>query len=482
MKEMERNNKVAMLAHRVNVGVVLTFLLLQLTAKMIGIGYFTAVLFLGTAPLVAEIYFWKKDSNTKVIKHLVAIGYAVFYSVVIFTSSTGLTFLLVVPMILVVMIYNDPGYIIMINIGTVLESLILAILGAATGRFGYLGRDNAILQVVVMVMIGVYSYLSAKTSSENSDQKVDAANAAYEKAEMVLGDISHMSQELKVGIEDFNKGLEALNNVSEMTKGAMKEVSTGAADTADAVQSQLLQTEAIQTKVEEVNVDAEGITKNMQLTLEVLETGAQNVILLVENADASVRNGEDVAGKLQNLEQYMQEMHSIVEVISGITSQTSLLALNASIEAARAGEAGRGFAVVASEISGMAVQTKEATVHITELITNVSSAIEDVVNVVYQMIEGINEERKSTQNTADSFDMIKENTTSIRDNIEHLAQGIIELKNANQEIVDSIQTISAISEEVTAHAGETMNAEEKNAEILARIGERMQELQALTES
>lgn len=96
-------------------------------------------------------------------------------------------------------------------------------------------------------------------------------------------------------------------------------------------------------------------------------------------------------------------MHSIVELISGITSQTSLLALNASIEAARAGEAGRGFSVVATEISGMATQTKEATVHITELIENISNAISEVVSVVREMIGAINEEKQSTENTANNF-------------------------------------------------------------------------------
>ena len=62
---------------------------------------------------------------------------------------------------------------------------------------------------------------------------------------------------------------------------------------------------------------------------------------LKEQAEDSARNSELAAQKLETLDHYMQEMHSIVEIISKIANQTSLLALNASIEAARAGEAGR---------------------------------------------------------------------------------------------------------------------------------------------
>ena len=58
-----------------------------------------------------------------------------------------------------------------------------------------------------------------------------------------------------------------------------------------------------------------------------------------------------------------------------ISSQTSLLALNASIEAARAGEAGRGFAVVASEISNLSSQTSQTVGHINRIISEVNEAV-----------------------------------------------------------------------------------------------------------
>lgn len=479
MTEMERNNRMAMLAHLADVLVMMLFIFLQSLSGMVGGTYVFVMLVLAVVPVMLEYFFWKKDGGTELIKHLSAIGFAVFYTAVLFTSTNNLVFAFAIPMILVVTIYNDERYIIIINCGTVLESILVAAIGAKTGKFGYAGRDNAIIQIIVMILIAIYSYASARTLHQNSRQKVGTIESAQQKTEVLLQDISGMSKKLKNGIEDIDTGLKKLSEVSGITQNAMQEVSSGAADTADAVQRQILQTEAIQSQVERVNSAAEGITENMKQTIHALEEGNENVELLVQKADASVHNGEEVAGKLQNLDQYMQEMNSIVELIGGITSQTSLLALNASIEAARAGEAGRGFSVVASEISGMATQTKSATQNITELIHNVSSAIGEVVDVVYQMIEGINEERQSTGRTADSFGVIQENTASIQDNVGRLADDVMELREANQEIVDSIQTISAVSQQVTAHAEETMAAEEQNAKVLSSIEERMQELLAL---
>ena len=474
--EIARNNRVGMLAHATDATVMVIYSIIQTYAGLHSGLYAVLMVILGIGPVVAEYVCWKKDPATPAIRHFLAIGFALFYSVALFTSTNNIVFVFVIPMILVISIYNDTKYSLMINTGTVIESLLVAVIGSQTGKFGYAGADSAVIQVVIMVLVGLYSFLSAQVLERNNREKMQNIDESRKETELLLSDISSLSRELAAGIEDMDTDLDRLNTTFAKTKGAMEQVTAGADDTANAVQKQLSQTEAIQSKVELVNDASNRIAENMEQTLQTLEGGNKDVRALVEMVDASVQNGADVAEKLGTLDKYMEEMHSIVELIGGITSQTSLLALNASIEAARAGEAGKGFAVVATEISGMATQTKEATVNITELIQNGSSAISEVVGEIRQMIAGINEEKQGASNTADSFLAIEKNTFAIQEHVKKLAAEINELKEANSVIVASIQTISAVSEEVSAHASETMEADEENSTRLNDMKDTMQGL------
>lgn len=480
LTEIERNNKTAMIAHAIDTGIMILFCVLQAVGNSSTWLYALIVAILGLIPIAGNIFFWSKNHETSMIKHIVAIGFAIFYTYTIFTATNNLVFLFVVPMIIVISIFNDIRYSLLINTGVVIESFILVIVGSQTGKFGYAGSDSAIVQIVIILLIGAYSILTSHTLNKNAGQKLDAISEAQNQTETVLNNISDLSHKTKTEVEHIYTELEKLNQSTAITKEAMEEVATGTSDTADAVQTQILQTEAIQSKIDLVSKSISQITEYMQQILAVLEAGTQDVDLMVEKVDVSVQNGAEVAEKLETLNQTMDEMHSIVTLINGITSQTSLLALNASIEAARAGDAGRGFAVVATEISGMATQTSEATVHITELIHNVSSAIHEVVQVIQLMIAGIHEEKESTAHVAQSFGTIQSSTLEIQNHIEHLMDNAVELQAANQEIADSIQTISAISEEVSAHASTTMEAEEDNTAILNKIAEKMHELVELT--
>ena len=422
--EMERNNRVAMLAHLIEVLVISLLVFMQTAVGITSFAYAIIIFAIGMAPVIAEFIFWNKNHETNAIKHLVAIGYAVFYTCNIFTTTSITMYAFALPMVFIVSLYNEFRLMFLVNFGVVIENIITIIIGARTGRMGYLGTDAAVIQLIIVLITGIYACMLALATKANADQKI--------------------------------------NNISKSK--------------ANAVQNQLTQTDAIQKKVELVDMSANEISASMAETLDILTQSSKDIEHLVTTVDISVKNGEMVADKLTYLNNHISQMHSIIVMIEEIASQTELLALNASIEAARAGEAGKGFSVVASEISKMATQTGDATENITKLIHNMSSAIEDVVSVIYTMIDGINTEKSSTENTAKSFDNIQTNTYTVRDNVSRLSSSIDELKQANSVIVDSIQTISAVSEQLSAHAAETTNTEDANMKILESINTRMHSL------
>ena len=402
ISELTRSNRIAMLSHISTVTVMVFFMIWESVRGQLSPVYMTIATVVGVIPLIGEVICWKSNTEHAMIKHLVSYGFSLFYTICLFTSPTNLIYVFVIPMIFVVTTYSDTRYLLLINTGAILECIIVVVIGATKGGFGYHGIEAAVVQIVVMIMVGANSVLTTKVIRENTRKRFT-----------------------------------------------------------------------------EVAVAVEEIGNSMTLTLKALAEGKQDIEHLASEVEASVDNGTEVTEKLENLNQYMDEMNSIVELIGGITNQTSLLALNASIEAARAGEAGRGFSVVATEISGMATRTKEATVHITELISNVSNAIMEVVGVVSNMIDGINEEKTGASNAEESFESIEDNTQAIQKNADTLSRSISELQNANKEIIDSIQTISAISQQVSAHAGETMQAEEDNLNVMQDVSAIMQKLATL---
>lgn len=98
-----------------------------------------------------------------------------------------------------------------------------------------------------------------------------------------------------------------------------------------------------------------------------------------------------------------------------ISSQTSLLALNASIEAARAGEAGKGFAVVAEEVSKLANNSSESV----EKITTALGGMEDKTSNILEKISSINDliqnQAANMQEINASVEEIKAMATTIED-------------------------------------------------------------------
>ncbi|MBP7339513.1 PAS domain-containing methyl-accepting chemotaxis protein [Niveispirillum sp.] len=133
--------------------------------------------------------------------------------------------------------------------------------------------------------------------------------------------------------------------------------------------------ESVAAGAEEMNASIREIADSMRKSRDEAEAANQRV-----------DEAGTVTGRLTSLSDSMVE---IVSLITGITGQINLLALNASIEAARAGEAGKGFAVVAQEVKNLATQARTATDRIAEDIGGLRATAGEVVATLGTIHEAI---------------------------------------------------------------------------------------------
>ena len=155
-----------------------------------------------------------------------------------------------------------------------------------------------------------------------------------------------------------NKNLVELNT-------AQKEIARAILTTSENSQSELSEVEQVATAAIELNATANDLVFRVSdteaavsATLEIINSSRNT---LSKSSKISEKIGDSMKESRQimnTLNDYSQEIGSVVEVIKNISDQTNLLALNAAIEAARAGNFGKGFAVVANEVRSLAAKTQ----------------------------------------------------------------------------------------------------------------------------
>ncbi|MCW6062089.1 chemotaxis protein [Clostridium sporogenes] len=263
--------------------------------------------------------------------------------------------------------------------------------------------------------------------------------------------LSHSSETTADSIEAVGKTLE------ELAKGSVDQ----------AKNSQVI-VESLSGFSEELNgvVDTANKVKDFSKETEKENIKGRDSIYILNEKFVENKNALSMVG--ENVNELWTKSNSIGEIvgkIQNIAEQTNLLALNAAIEAARAGEAGKGFAVVAEEVRKLSEQVEESTREISQEIQEIQKKINDSKNSMNESENIILEVNNAVEDTKKVFNTIEHSTKNTIDQITNLYDNITRVSKDKDNILESIHSISAISEESAAGLEEVSASTQEQTKI-----------------
>lgn len=294
--------------------------------------------------------------------------------------------------------------------------------------------------------------IRATVSEDITGAIADSVNYTTDELRKLVAGVSAASEQVA----------RATGEAGKVTKELLGAAQKQAAEIRDAGGAVELMTKSIQ----EVDSSAAQSSEVARRTLEVTERGARAVQNSISGMDGIREQIQDTSKRIKRLGESSQEIGEIVDLISDITEQTNVLALNAAIQAASAGEAGRGFAVVAEEVQRLAERSAEATKQIGILVKAIQSDTQDAVAAMEKSTQGVVDGAKLSDAAGQALREIESSTRELTNLVNSISVSTQVQTDMAREVTSVMGDILKITEQ-TSHSTQRTNASVTQLETLA---------------
>lgn len=334
----------------------------------------------------------------------------------------------------------------------------------------------------------------AQRLEEEAKRQNDANQAAIlrlmnELQEVADGDLTTqatVSEDITGAIADsVNYTVEELRTLVGRINSTAEMV-TNASSQAQETSNRLLAASEAQSR--EIRNTGESVLRMAQQINEVSSSAmesanvARQSLAAAEEGQRAVQNSiagmneirdqiQETSKRIKRLGESSQEIGEIIELISDITEQTNVLALNAAIQAASAGEAGRGFSVVAEEVQRLAERSAEATKQIGALVRTIQTDTQDAVAAMEKSTQGVVEGAKLSDAAGQALSNIGRVSRQLAELIEKISQDTSVQARSAGGVAQSIQHILTVNEE-------TSLGTQKTADSISQLSALAQELKS----
>ncbi|HOJ09036.1 MAG TPA: methyl-accepting chemotaxis protein [Clostridiales bacterium] len=352
---------------------------------------------------------------------------------------------------------------------TVLLVILSVLCALAIGVFMAMGIGNIINKINIVANQASTGNLTVDTESDRKDELgFLAGNISSMLGNMrgLIKQVMGLTRTVSTAADTVSTTAQEVSSVSNEISIAVQEIAQGASSQASDAEQSTIKMSELANEINNVFENAKAIEDFSLKTLDFTREGLSSIKDLTEKSSETISISNSILQDIDVLGKNSESIGEIVDVISKIASQTNLLALNAAIEAARAGEMGRGFSVVATEVRKLAEQSMSASREISVLIKSIQKQTIQTVERAERAGKVINSQNEAVVGTTAVFEKISSSMELLVEKIRQIIEYITKMEHNKEDTMNSIQSISAVSEETAAYSQEvTASIEEQVSSI-----------------
>lgn len=430
-------------------------------------GYFIAFTVVGWVTYITGyIVSMIKGKAAKEYKWVLGICYLLFYAVIAWTALDKISYIFILPLLSILILYKDPKFIKMIMWFTLFVLISSNIYkGVAKGMMDFVASEECALQFAIVLCCFACTNMAIR-------HLVESDGALTGSIESELAQVVRTVEQVKDASNSIVDGVTVVRELADENKqganNVVKDMGTLAKNNGilnDKTVSSIEMTKVIDTQVKDVSDLMEEFSKLIEKSVEHADLSADELTEVVEITNRMSALSSKIETILETFKKEFENVKQETSTIEGITSQTNLLALNASIEAARAGEAGKGFAVVADQIRSLSSGTQDSSNSIMEALSHLEATSDEMLESITETVELIqlNIEKVSTVNK--SVSDITSDATSLGDNIKIVDSAVKQVENSNETLTANMNQVGEIMQIMTDSIN---NAEQTTKTMLSK--------------
>lgn len=430
-------------------------------------GYFIAFTVVGWVTYITGyIVSMIKGKAAKEYKWVLGICYLLFYAVIAWTALDKISYIFILPLLSILILYKDPKFIKMIMWFTLFVLISSNIYkGVAKGMMDFVASEECALQFAIVLCCFACTNMAIR-------HLVESDGALTGSIESELAQVVQTVEQVKDASNSIVDGVTVVRELADENKqganNVVKDMGTLAKNNDilnDKTVSSIEMTKVIDTQVKDVSDLMEEFSKLIEKSVEHADVSADELTEVVDITNRMSVLSSKIETILETFKKEFENVKQETSTIEGITSQTNLLALNASIEAARAGEAGKGFAVVADQIRSLSSGTQDSSNSIMEALSHLEATSDEMLESITETVELIqlNIEKVSTVNK--SVSDITSDATSLGDNIKIVDSAVKQVENSNETLTANMNQVGEIMQIMTESIN---NAEQTTKTMLSK--------------